>query len=331
MKINFERLVSRGVANFLARELKLAGSKMKVERFLETAILGGFAVFATVPFLFYLVLHLGVGVSTIAAFGATAIYEVLLYAMLEFKIEQRKSFVESILPDYLQLTAANVRSGIALDKGMVLAARPEFLYFSDDLKEMTKQLYSGIALRNALLELSASYRSLQLQHTIRMIIESIQYGGGMTDLLNQIAKDMRNQNIVQKEIAGQLFMYTIFIAFATVAGAPALFALTSQMITVTDTILSGILAQNPGGLSSTGISFLKITAPQITSGEYYDFSLVAIIMMTALGSLIVSTISTGSAFKGIKYLPFFIIGGLAVFFVVSMLIGGIFTSITGVG
>ncbi len=54
-------------------------------------------------------------------------------------------------------------------------------------------------------------------------------------------------------------------------------------------------------------------------------------MMTALGSFIVSTISTGSAFKGIKYLPFFIIGGLAVFFVVSMLIGGIFTSITGVG
>ncbi len=95
------------------------------------------------PSCFYLVRQLSAGVATIAAFGATAIYEVLLYAMLEFKIEQRKSFVESILPDYLQLTAANVRSGIALDKGMVLAARPEFLYFSDDLKEMTKQLYSG--------------------------------------------------------------------------------------------------------------------------------------------------------------------------------------------
>ena len=65
------------------------------------------------------------------------------------------------------------------------------------------------------------YRSLQLQHTIRMMIEGIQYGGGMTDLLNQIAKDIRNQQMVQKEISGQLFMYTIFIAFAALHWGPS--------------------------------------------------------------------------------------------------------------
>jgi Flp pilus assembly protein TadB len=330
MKINFERLVSRGVANFFARELKLSGMKVPVERFLEIAIIGGFGIFIAVPFILYLAGGLSAGIATIAAFGSFAIYEVLLYAVLEFKIEQRKSFVESILPDYLQLTAANVRSGIALDKGMVLAARPEFLYFSDDLKEMTKQLYSGVTLKNALIGLSESYRSLQLQHTMRMIIESIQFGGGMTDLLNQIAKDMRNQNIVQKEISGQLFMYTIFIAFATVVGAPALFALTSQMISVTDNIWAGILTQNPGGLPTAGISFLKPSAPQVSPGSYHNFALAAVILMTGLGAFIVSTISTGSVFKGLKYLPIFIIAGMVVFFIVSLVIGSIFSTISGV-
>src|SRR5271157_1488100 len=291
MRIDFEKLVSRGVVNFLTRELKLSGAKIKVERFLEIAILGGFAVFIAVPFFLFLAEHLSAGIATLAAFASAAVYEAVIYALLEFQIDQRKTFVEGILPDYLQLTAANVRSGIALDKALVLAARPEFRYFSDDVKELTKQLYAGVALRVALVDLSNGYRSLQLQHTIRMVLESIQYGGGMTDLLNQIAKDMRNQNIVQKEISGQLFMYTIFIAFATVIGAPALFALTSQMITVTDTIWTGISAQ--GNLPTAGISFLKPSAPQISSTDYYDFALAAVILMTSLGSFIVSTISTG--------------------------------------
>jgi pilus assembly protein TadC len=330
MKIEFEKLVSRGVVNFLARELKLAGVRMKVERFLELAILGGFGLFIAVPFLLFFLIGLNSGEAMLAAFAATGLYEVIIYAYLEFKIDQRKSFVESILPDYLQLTAANVRSGIALDKALVLAARPEFKYFSEDLKEVTKELYAGVTLRNSLVELSSSYRSLQLQHTIRMILESIQYGGGMTDLLNQIAKDMRSQNIVQKEISGQLFMYTIFIAFATVVGAPVLYALTSQMITVTDTIWAGILQQNPGGLPTAGISFLKPSPPQVHPQAYYDFSITAVIIMTGLGAFIVSTISTGSVFRGVRYFPLFIIAGVAVFLVVSVLIGGIFSAISGV-
>ena len=107
------------------------------------------------------------------------------------------------------------------------------------------------------MSLSKAYRSTQLQHTVRLMIEGIQYGGGMTDLLNQLSKDMRNQAMVGKEISGQLFMYTIFIAFATLIGTPVLYALTSQMITMTNSVWAGILRQNPGGLPTEGVTFLK--------------------------------------------------------------------------
>lgn len=330
MKIKFEKLVSRDVVNLIGRELKLSGVRMDVESFMRLAILGGFAIFIFVPFFLVLAEQIGAGIATIAAFAATAGYEAVIYAILEFRIDERKNFVEGILPDYLQLTAANVRSGIALDKAMVLAARPEFRYFSDDVKELTKELYAGVPLRTALVDLSNGYRSLQLQHTIRMILESVQYGGGMTDLLNQIAKDMRNQGIVQKEVSGQLFMYTIFIAFAAVIGAPVLFALTSEMITVTDTIWAGIQAQNPGGLASTGVSFLKLSAPQVSAVAYHNFAIVAVLLMTGFSAFIVSTISTGSVFKGMKYLPLFLVAGIAVFYVVSLVMGGVFASISGI-
>ncbi|VVB77505.1 Type II secretion system (T2SS), protein F [uncultured archaeon] len=330
MKIAFDKLVSRSVVNFLTRELKLSGVRMDADTFLMIAIIGGFALFVSLPFIINLGLKIDPIISALVGIVATIVYEAVIYVFLEFKIDQRKNFVENILPDYLQLTAANIRSGIALDKAMALAARPEFTYFSEDIKELTKKLYAGVTLQNALTELSRSYRSPQLQHTIRMITESIMYGGGMTDLLNQIAKDMRNQRVVEKEVAGQLFMYTLFIGFATVIGAPVLYGLTAEMITVTDSVWAGILQQNPGGLPTVGISFLKPSPPQITIAMYHNFALASVLIITGFGAFIVSVVSSGTMFKGLKYMPVFMVAGVIVFYVTSIVIGGLFGSISGI-
>lgn len=327
----FEKLVSRSIVVFLSNELDLAGAKMSVERFLSIAIIGGFALFIALSFLLTVSYKINPGIAVIAGFTAQTFFELLLYLYLELKIEQRKNFIESILPDYLQLASANVRSGISLDKAMLFAARPEFLYFSDDVKLMSRSLYAGETLQNALIMLSKRYRSLQLKHTVRMLNEAIQYGGGMTDLLNRVAKDIRAQQLIQKEISGQLFMYTIFIAFAALVGAPVLYALTNEMMSVTITIWAGILRQNPGGLPTAGISFLRPSPPQIKIWQYTDFSITAIVLITGFGSFIVSTISTGSALRGIRYLPVFILLGLAIFYLVSTAIGGVFSNISGAG
>ncbi|MDE1845712.1 MAG: type II secretion system F family protein [Candidatus Micrarchaeota archaeon] len=328
--VSFERLVSRNVAVFISQELDLAGIKTTVETFMQFAAVGGVGFLALTAFSLVLIYGFSEGIATLLGLGVAVLYELSIYFYLEFMIERRKNFIEGILPDYLQITAANVRSGIALDKAMIFAARPEFLYFSDDIKLITKNLYAGETLQNSLLQLAKRYRSLQLKHTIRMIIEALQYGGGMTDLLNQVAHDLRNQQIVQKEISGQLFMYTIFIAFAALVGAPVLYALTTQMITVTNSVWTGILKQNPGGLPTAGISFLRPSPPQITIAAYHNFALLAIIMISGFGAFIVSAISTGSVLRGIRYLPIFLIVGLSVYFIVGTAIGGIFTSISGV-
>ena len=328
-RIEFQRLISRSVVNLLERELKLAGVKMDINKFLKICVIGGTAIFVVLPFLL-LALGISVGIAALGGFIGAAVYEVVIYALMEFRIEGRKTFVETILPDYLQLAAANVRSGIALDKSMVLAARPEFSYFSEDVKDMNKELYGGVTLQASMISLGKKYRSLQLQHTVRMMVEGIQYGGGMTDLLNQIAKDIRNQQMVQKEISGQLFMYTIFIAFAALIGAATLYALTAQMIGVTDTVWAGILKQNPGGLPTAGVSFLRPSPPQITTDAYHNFALAAVIIITGFGAFIVSAISTGSVLKGLRFLPAFLLIGIAVFYIVSAVIGTLFTSVSGI-
>ncbi len=327
MAINFERLVSRGVARFLSDELDLSGVKMSVNAFLKIAIIGSLCIFIGVSVVASAIVKLGLELGILGGIGASGIFLVSLYAILEYNVDKRKTFVENLLPDYIQLTSANMRSGISLDKAMIAAARPEFAYFSKDVMLMDKQVYSGETMQNALLRLGSRYRSRELRHMMRMMNESIRYGGDMGDLLSQMGKDLRNQAIIQKEISGQLFLYTIFIAFAVLIGAPSLYALTNKMIVVTDSVWAGILKSNPNGLPSTGVAFIRPSPPKITTNQYYTFSIVAVLMITSMGALIVSTISNGSALRGIKYLPLFMLVGIGVFFAVSFVISSLFGSL----
>ncbi|MGC8538329.1 MAG: type II secretion system F family protein [Candidatus Micrarchaeia archaeon] len=327
--IPFEKLVSRSVVIALSRELDISGTKISVNRLLEYMIVGGLAILIILAYGLFL-FKVNVGLAALAGIIGAVVYEIMIYAILEFRVEQRKNFVESILPDFLQISAANIRSGAAMDKAIVMAARPEFKYFSDDVKDIDKMVYAGETLQNALTALGNRYRSLQLRHTIRMMNEAIQYGGGMTDLLNQVAKDLRAQNMMQKEVSGQLFLYTIFIAFAALIGAPVLYGLTTQMITVTDNVWAGILKQNPGGLPTAGVSFLRPSPPKITIAQYHTFALTAIIIITGFGAFIISAIANGSVLKGIKYLPIFLIAGIGIYLLVVTFISGLFTTISGV-
>ncbi len=324
--INFERLVSRSIARRLSKLLDLAGVKTTVNKLLELMILGAFLIFIVTSFALVL-LKFSPAISAVVGLVSAAVYIAAVYMVLQYFIDKRKTAMEEMLPDYFQIASANLRSGIALDRALLLAARPEFKFFSSDVKEMSRKVLGGETLDSALTEFAAKYRSYQLQHAVRMMLEAVKYGGAMADLLDQLSKDLRNQQLMQKEVAGQLLMYSIFIAFAGLIAAPLLYGLTSQMIVVTDTVWKGILAQNPGGLPTTGVSFLKPSPPKISPGTYHEFSIIAIIIITGFASLIMSAISSGSAIKGIRYLPLFVAGGLAVYMVVQYAISLVFSSI----
>ncbi len=328
--VDYNKLISRQLYNFIKREHKLAGLKLNVDKLVSFLIIFGLILFAIPPFVLYIIFKYDIIISILSGFAATILFYIVVYAIIEFRIEQRKNYVESVWPDFLIITSANIRSGISIDKALVNAARPEFTYFSNDVQDVVKLVYAGQTIQQALSELTNRYRSTLLARTIRIINQAIEYGGGVSDILNQIAKETRSQQTIQKEVSGQLFMYTIFIAFATLIGAPVLYGLTSQMIGVTESVWASILKENPQGLPTAGVAFLKPSPPQITTQQYKDFALGAIIIITGMGSFIISAISTGSVIKGFRYFPIFIAVGILVYYAVATLIAGVFSTILNV-
>ena len=326
-EINFERLVSRGVSRAISHLLDMADVKTTVNELLEIAILGFFVILIGLSAVIALMKATSYFLAPLIGLAVSVGYLLAIYLILKVRIDGRRTKMEAMLPDYLQVASANLRSGIALDKALLLAARPEFTFLSEDVKEMSRHIMSGVTLEKALEEFATRYESPQLTHSVRMMTEAIKYGGAMADLLDQLSKDMRKQQIIQKEVSGQLLMYSIFIAFAAIIAAPVLYGLTSQMIGVTDKVWNGILASNPNGLPTVGLSFLKPSPPKITPQEYYYFSIGAIVLISGFAAVIMSAIASGSALRGIRYVPVFIIIGLVIFFVMKLVVGILFGAI----
>lgn len=324
--INLERYISRGMARSISRRLDLAGLKMSVDQLLWAVMLPALAIIILTT------IYLGmVGFQIFLAFGLGLLGAVILiafvYFTIEYKIDQRKTRLERMLPDFLQIVAANLRSGVSLERAMLMASRSEFSFLSEDVREVSRRVFGGETLEDSLQDFAKKYRSYQLRHAIKMIIEALKYGGAMADLITSLAKDMRDQQMVQKDVAGQMVMYSIFVMFAGLIVAPVLYGLTTQMIVITTTVWSSILQSNPGGLPTTGVAFLRPSPPQITADEYRVFAYLAIILTTGFASLIMSAISSGSPLKGLRLMPVFIAIGLIIYFVVQTVIGGFFASL----
>ncbi len=329
MKINFERLVSRNISIFLTRLLSLSGMEITLEKLLEYGIIGFFMILIASASALFVFAATNAPVSVLGGLAGGLLYIIAIYSLINYNIDKRKTKMEAILPDYFQLVSANLRSGMAIDRSMLVAARPEFEPFSGNIQDMNNRLFSGESLETVMIGLANSYRSNSLTRSVRLIIEAERYGGKMADLMEEISRDLRGQQIVQKEIASQLFMYSIFIAFAGLIAAPVLYGLTSQMIKITDSVWTNILATNPGGLPSTGTSFLTPQPPLITIQQYHTFSFVAIAIITGFAAIIMAAINSGKPIRGLRYLPIFIIVGILIFLIVGAAVGSLFGSIGG--
>ena len=117
-------------------------------------------------------------------------------------------------------------------------------------------------------------------------------------------------------------MYVIFIFFATAAGAPFLFALSSVLVEVMTNLFSTLpevetTSQTPFAITEVSIS--------ITFIKY--FSVIFIIVIDILGSLIIGLVSKGEEKEGLKYVAPLVITGITIFFVVRGVILSYFSDL----
>ncbi|UCD07562.1 MAG: type II secretion system F family protein [Candidatus Aenigmatarchaeota archaeon] len=294
--------------------LKFSGSRKSPQGFVNYSITISIAIgFIAALFVREYALLMGVGVF-IAFFG-------LFHGFLILAVDRRTKFIEKILPDALQLMAANIKSGFIPSRAMLLSARKEFGPLSDAIKRSGKEMMTGKPLQESLREIPKTIKSEILETTIGLIVRGIRSGGQLVSLFEETAIDMRRKESIRKEVKANILMYGIFIGFAGAVGAPVLYALSTFLVTTIGQI--GAVTQVPEEFA-TGLPMVGFGGISISPDFLLMFSIAAILITTIFGGLIMGIIDSGKEKAGIKYIPILTVIALVVFFSARMLISGIF-------
>ena len=249
---------------------------------------------------------------------------IVFYVAVDLKIFGRKVDIEEVLPDFLQLAASNINSGMTIDRALWFAVRPRFGVLAKEIENIAKETMGGADLKVALEQFAARYDSMILKRAISMINEGIEAGGEIGNLLYRVSLDIQEQRTMLKEMSANVTTYVIFITFASVVAAPFLFALSGVLIAVVDK-LGAALGGSANAATNIGIP-LSFSGTGVTQSDFRIFAVTSLIITSLFSAMMTSTIKKGNIQSGLKYIPIFISISLALYFF-AQIVGGKLISI----
>ena len=300
--------------------LRYIDAKVDPSRFIGFVILFGFGVAFAAAFNATVLFSLPSDTFFILFFGSYILLEFVVYFWLSLLADSKGRFVENILPDALLLMSMNMKAGITTERALLMAARPEFGPLEKELSKAGKQVLSGKEIKYALLEIPRRIKSEVLERTVRLIVEGIESGGELSDLLEQTAEDIQNTKLVKGEVQANVLMYAIFIFFAAGIGAPLLFGISTFLV---ETLTKQMGQFN---LAETGIEGINIGRGTlaVTPDFLKMFAFISLAVTSLFGGVIIGIIKKGREKDGIKYFPILLFLSFGVFIFVRSSVSGIF-------
>lgn len=249
------------------------------------------------------------------------------YTWLMVKKNARKKKIEEILADYLQLVSANVGAGMPIDQSLWYAVRERFDILVEEMEIVAKNTIAGGDLGEALIDFAEKYDSDLLKKSVVLLVEGMEAGGEVAELINKIAWNVREVQIMRKDISADVVTYVIFIGFAALVAAPLLFALSYRINIIMGTLLSGIDMGGGGGASLGGSLDISKIGGGLSAGSFKSFAMVSLGITSVMSAMIIATVTKGSVKSGIRLIPIFAAVALTLFFILSTILTVLFSGL----
>jgi pilus assembly protein TadC len=322
-------LVPLGARKKLFHYIQFAGVTKDPEFWLGKRILlsivsgiVGFALSWIVAALFRIPDHMqafAFGVSILVALVFAAAAVILYYLSLYYRVENRTSLVEEVLPDFLLLVASNINASLTPFSAFRAAARKEFGPLSDEIKIATSKSMGTESFQQALQNIGKKINSRALQETIMFFTQATKSGGRLSKLLETSANDLRQSQELKKELVSSTRMYVIFVAFVVIVGTPLLLAVSGQFVEM----VTNIQSENQFDSSDAGMVGFLSTKLDISNDFMNIAAILLLIANAALSSMFIGLISTGKPLLGLKFAPVILCASFIVFIISRLLLGSI--------
>ncbi len=307
------RIYPRKILEKYKKLLEYANIRTDVTKFLGFILVFGFLFGWVIAFPAARMFNWSLLITFVITFAA---FEVFVYMWLALSIEAKAAFIETALPDALQLMSSNLRAGLTPEKALLLSARPEFGPLTAEINRVGKEIAVGKDIDEALLGVTKRVKSEKVSKTIMLIVSGIRAGGELASLLDHTARNLRDQDFVDQKIRSSVRMYVIFIFAAVGLGAPMLYALSSFLVEVLTKVLGSVEIPKTTTMSMP----INITSVSIGADFVIKYVITALVITSILGSMALGLISKGEEKQGLKYAPILIAVTLTIFFLIRFFI-----------
>ncbi|VVB65881.1 Type II secretion system (T2SS), protein F [Candidatus Gugararchaeum adminiculabundum] len=265
--------------------------------------------------------------SLLYGWAAFMFFEILIYLLLFSAARRRIALIEEALPEFLSIMASNIRSGLTHDRALLMSARKEFGPLKTEVDRAAKLAITGTPLTEALMGMNNRVASETFGKTIRLIVEGVNSGGDLAELLEKTSLDIRRFGALRREINATVMAYKLFIYAAIALGAPLLYAVANFLVRALQATRGKIdfssLAQAQGSLP------INISSGTIPAETMMLFSIAAISLTAIFGCMAAGVITKGKESEGFLTMPVMLFVSLGVFFAISLMLQAVLSGVFG--
>lgn len=252
------------------------------------------------------------------------LFTVILYAIfhniLLYYGKKRALQIEEMLPEALQLIAANIRADLPIHKALLSAARPEFGLLADEIAQLGNDILAGKPLDTAFTDFSKRVHSPTITRIAKLMEEGLRTGHDIAGMMEQVAYDMRAFRILEEEAKANIGSYVLFIFLAVLLVAPLLYAISISFVEMSDQIKSTLNINDIAKHAAIGRQSMLVNLMTgdrgISAETLVRFSALNLAASAGIAAILVSVLQTGEALQKLPYVPGFIIISEILFFVI---------------
>ncbi|HLE06295.1 MAG TPA: type II secretion system F family protein [Candidatus Nanoarchaeia archaeon] len=307
MAITASKLLSKKLKARIKSLLNYGGLNIDVNYYIGLALLLGI-IFGLVAFMYDLSFR-EVNLATILiSIGIFSLILGIFILFPYFKSEQRAKKVDERLPDFLNLMAANIRSGMTAISAMHGAAKEDFGVLSEEVENAVSASMGSESYEDILSLLLKRINSRILERIVKLLITGMKTGGDLATLVEGAAEEVTQIRVMQGELITSVRANMLFIVLIIIAGLPFLLTVSIFFVETIQNLQTQVGPSELGG----GVSISDITPEFLVTMSY-----IIIIATSLFASVLVGAVVDSSYIQGLKYFVPLMIISIIIFLIAS--------------
>lgn len=205
-----ERLIPKSLRRNIEIALANSGTPMSGIEWISLWLIASLILFAIVGFFSNIFIGIAAFMVGLAA----------MFVVPTMRADKRKAQIEDSLPDALHHMAVAVRTGLVLESVIQEISEAEYGALSQEFARITLEIRKGRPIKEALLAFARRTRSKDIQRIMRLILEGVEAGGPIADVLDEVSDNMRAIKMIKRERKSATSQQISFLAMASLFAGP---------------------------------------------------------------------------------------------------------------